>query len=139
MSARVVGLAVGNGRFQDELCAALAPLLPIERCRTDHELLALVAQHALRGAVVGQELLGLDRHVLPALIRAPIPTVLLVLERDLPRRQAALALEPGAPRVRILPIGAAPGTIASAFDELRAGAAPTADRSRPHVGKAPRF
>ena len=100
-SARIIGVAVGNGRFQDELCDALAPLLPIERCRTDRELLALAAQHVLGGAIVGHELLGLDRHVFPALVRNDIPTVLLVLERDIPRRLAALALDGGATRVRI--------------------------------------
>ena len=113
---------MGNGRFQDELCDALAPLLPIERCRTDRELLALAAQHVLGGAIVGHELLGLDRHVFPALVRNDIPTVLLVLERDIPRRLAALALEGGATRVRILPLGAAPNSIAAALAELRAGA-----------------
>jgi hypothetical protein len=101
---------VSNGRFQDELCDALAPLLPIERCRTDRELLALAAQHVLGGASVGHELLGLDRRVFAALVRNDIPTVLLVLERDIPRRLASLALDGGAARVRILPVGAVPSS-----------------------------
>ena len=137
-TARTVGVAVGNGRFQDELCDALAPLLPIERCRTDRELLALVAQHALGGAVVGHDLLGLDRHVLPALVRNDIPTVLLVLERDIPRRLAALALDGGATRVRILPLGAAPSSIAAALTELRTGVVGNLEHAGPFVVEVPR-
>ena len=138
MNSRIVGLAVGNGRFQDELSAALAPLMPIERCRTDRELLVLVAQHALAGAIVGQELLGLDRHVLPALIRNDIPTVLLALERDIPRRLAALALQRGAPRMRMLPVGAAPSSIAAALEELQTGVTPNTERLEPYVLEASR-
>src|SRR6202171_1870828 len=137
-SARIIGVAVGNGRFQDELCDALAPLLPIERCRTDRELLALAAQHVLGGAIVGHELLGLDRHVFPALVRNDIPTVLLVLERDIPRRLAALALDGGATRVRILPLGAAPNSIAAALVELRTGAVANLEHTGPYVGEVPR-
>jgi hypothetical protein len=137
-SARIIGVAVGNGRFQDELCDALAPLLPIERCRTDRELLALAAQHVLGGAIVGHELLGLDRHVFPALVRNDIPTVLLVLERDIPRRLAALALDGGATRVRILPLGAAPNTIAAALVELRTGAVANLEHTAPYVVEMPR-
>ena len=137
-SARIIGVAVGNGRFQDELCDALAPLLPIERCRTDRELLALAAQHVLGGAIVGHELLGLDRHVFPALVRNDIPTVLLVLERDIPRRLAALALDGGATRVRILPLGAAPNSIAAALAELRTGAVANLEHTGPYVVEVPR-
>ncbi len=110
----VVGVALGNGRFQDELCDVLARHVQVERCRTDRELLALLAQHAIAGAVVGQELLGLDRAVLPALRRHELPTVLLVPTRDVQQRQTQCD---GA-SVRVLPLGAAPEMVAAAVDEL---------------------
>lgn len=128
MTRPIVGVAVSNGRFQDELCDALAPHLQVERCRTDRELLALVAQHAIAGAVVGQELLGLDRHVLPALVRCGTPTVLLAAERDVPRRQERAAGSP----VRVLSLGATPEMIVTALDEL-SGARPRIERAGAHL------
>jgi len=139
MTARVIGLAAGNGRFQDELGDALAPLLPIERCRTDRDLLMLVAQHALGGAIVGQDLLGLHRHVLPALVRHDIPTLLVAPERDIPRLQAALAMDASLARVRLLPVSAEPSRMVAVLEELRRGASePTVVRTGPYVVEAPR-
>jgi MinD-like ATPase involved in chromosome partitioning or flagellar assembly len=89
----LVAIGLGNTPLQDSVGDDLARggQCDVHLCRTDSELLALVAERSLTGAVVGEQLIGLEARVLPALDRAQLPTVLLVSPRRLAARQAWLA------------------------------------------------
>lgn len=113
MTQRAVAVALGNIPLQDQIADALALEVEVLACRTDAELLVLLAGRTLAGVVVGPRLVGLERRVLPAIATAGVPVVLLVPAASMGRYQARLAET--SPELRVLPDTAAMVEITTAL------------------------
>jgi len=139
MSRPAIAVALGNIVLQDQLADALALQAEVEvvACRTDAELLVLLAGRTLAGVVLGPRLVGLERRVLPAVASAGVPAVLLAPPVAVGRHQARLAAT--SPELRVLPDTASTAEIRAALtgDSTPASTRPAGARRRAAVAATP--